>query len=146
VSIDPGNKVLRLSPDMRVLVAIRKGEQFAEISEFGDALKEYQRALDTHKNSSMAHYRVGEVFFLQHNYQSAANEFREVLNGDLEPKWVEVWAHIYLGKIFDITGQRERAVNEYTQAQRTRDNTQGAQDEVAKYLREAYRAASKEAV
>ena len=146
VSIDPGNKVLRLSPDMRVLVAIRKGEQFAEISEFGDALKEYQRALDTHKNSSMAHYRVGEVFFLQHNYQSAANEFREVLNGDLEPKWVEVWAHIYLGKVFDITGQRERAVNEYTQAQRTRDNTQGAQDEVAKYLREAYRAASKEAV
>ena len=25
-------------------------------------------------------------------------------------------------------------MNEYTQAQRTRDNTQGAQDEVAKYL------------
>jgi hypothetical protein len=45
---------------------------------------------------------------------------------------VEVWAHIYLGKVFDITGQRERAVNEYTQAQRTRDNTQGAQDEVSK--------------
>ena len=43
-------------------------------------------------------------------------------------------------------GQRERAVNEYTQAQRTRDNTQGAQDEVAKYLREPYKAASKEAV
>ena len=146
VLIDPGSKVLRLSPGMRVLVAIRKGEQFAQISEFGDALKEYQRALDTSKNSSMAHYRVAEVFFLQHNYQSAANEFRESLNGDLEPKWVEVWAHIYLGKIFDITGQRERAVNEYTQAQRTRDNTQGAQDEVAKYLREAYKAASKEAV
>jgi len=146
ISIDPGNKVLRLSPDMRVLVAIRKGEQFAEISEFGDALKEYQRALDTHKNASMAHYRVGEVFFLQHNYQSAANEFREALNGDLEPKWVEVWAHIYLGKIFDITGQRERAVNEYTQAQRTRDNTQGAQDEVSKYLHEPFRTTSKEAV
>jgi hypothetical protein len=48
---------------------------------------------------------------------------------------VEVWSHIYLGKIFDISGQRERAVNEYTQAQRTRDNSQGAQDEVAKYLR-----------
>lgn len=146
VTIDPAGKVLRLSPDMRVLVAIRKGEQFAEISEFADALREYQRALDTHKNSSMAHYRVAEIFFLQHNYQSAANEFREALNGDLEPKWVEVWAHIYLGKIFDITGQRERAVNEYTQAQRTRDNTQGAQDEAAKYLREPFKMASKEAV
>jgi hypothetical protein len=146
ITIDPNNKVLRMSPQMRVLVAIRKGEQYVEVSEFAEALKEYQRALDTQKNSSMAHYRVAQVFFLQHNWQSATNEFREALNGDLQPKWLEVWAHIYIGKIFDISGQRERAVNEYTQAQRTRDNTQGAQDEVAKYLRTPYKTASKEAV
>lgn len=146
VTVDPNNRVLRLSPQVRVLVAIRRGEQFAEISEYAEALKEYQRALDTSKSSSMAHYRVAEIFFLQHNYQSAANEFREASNGDLDPKWVEVWAHIYLGKIYDITGQRERAVNEYTQAQRTRDNTQGAQDEVAKYLRTPYSPKSTDAV
>ena len=146
VTIDPNNKVLRMSPQMRVEVAIRKGEQLVEVSEFAEALKEYQRALDTQKNSSMAHYRVAQVFFLQNNYQSAANEFREVLNGANQPKWVEVWAHIYLGKIFDISGQRERAVNEYTQAQRTRDNTQGAQDEVAKYLRTPYKTQSKERI
>jgi tetratricopeptide (TPR) repeat protein len=146
VTIDPNNKVLRMSPQMRVQVAIRRGEQLVEVSEFADALKEYQRALDTQKNSSMAHYRVAQVFFLQHNYQSAANEFREATNGDMDPKWIEVWSHIYLGKIFDISGQRERAVNEYTQAQRTRDNTQGAQDEVAKYLRTPFKVQSKEAV
>ncbi len=146
VTIDQGNKVLHMDPQMRVDVAIRKGEQFVQIAEFAEALKQYQRALDTQKTSSMAHYRVGEVFFLQHNYQSAANEFREALNGDNNPKWVEVWAHIYLGKVFDITGQRERAVNEYTQAQRTRDNTQGAQDEASKYLKQPYTEKSKEAV
>ena len=146
VLIDPSNKVLRMSPQVRVDVAIRRGEQFAQVSEFADALREYQKALDTQRNSSMAHYRVAEIFFLQHNYQSAANEFREVLNGDLLPKWTEVWTHVYLGKIFDITGQRERAVNEYTQAQRTRDNTQGAQDEVSKYLRQPYKEASREAI
>jgi tetratricopeptide (TPR) repeat protein len=146
VIIDPNNKVLRMSPQMRVDVAIRRGEQLVEVSEFADALKEYQRALDTQKNSSMAHYRVAQVFFLQNNYQAAANEFRETLNGDLQPKWLEVWSHIYLGKIFDISGQRERAVNEYTQAQRTRDNTQGAQDEVAKDLHTPYRTKSKEAI
>jgi hypothetical protein len=146
ITIDPGNKVLRMNPQVRVEVAIRRGEQFAQVSEFAEALKEYQKALDTQRNSSMAHYRVAEIFFLQHNYQSAANEFREVLNGDLVPKWTEVWTHIYLGKIFDISGQRERAVNEYTQAQRTRDNTQGAQDEVSKFLRTPYKEASKEAV
>jgi hypothetical protein len=147
VTIDPYNKVLRMSPQMRVAVAIRKGEQFVQISEFAEALKEYQRALDTQKNSSLAHYRVAEVFFQQHNWQSAANEFREALNGDLQPKWIEVWAHIYLGNIFDVSGQRDRAVNEYTQAQRTRDNTQGAQDAVGKYLHQPYQQAkSNEAV
>jgi hypothetical protein len=146
VTIDPGNKVLRMSPQVRVEVAIRRGEQFAAVNEYAEALREYQKALDTEKNSSMAHFRVAQIFFTQHNYQSAANAFRDVLQGDLQPKWVEVWTHIYLGNIFDITGQRERAVNEYTQAQRTRDNTQGAQDMVGKYLHQPYKEASKEAV
>jgi len=135
VTIDPNGRLLRYSDTMRVAVAIRRGEQFTEVSDFGEALKEFQKALETKRNSSLAHYRIADVFFLQNNYQSAANEFREVLNGDLDPKWTEVWSHINLGKIFDITGQRERAVNEYQLAQRTRDNTQGAQDEAAKYLK-----------
>ena len=138
VVIDPAGKVLRYGPSVRVAVAIRKGEEFAEISEFTEALQQYQKALETARNSSLAHYRIAEVYFLQNNFQSAANEFRESLNGDLEPKWIEVWAHIKLGNIFDITSQRERAVNEYEHARRTNDNTQGAQDEVAKYLKKPY--------
>jgi tetratricopeptide (TPR) repeat protein len=138
VVIDPGNRVLRYGNEMRVAVAIRRGEQFAELSEFGDALKEYQKALETTRNSSLANYRIAEVFFLQQNWQAAANSFREALNGDLEPKWTEVWAHINLGKIFDVTGQRERAVNEYNLAIRTKDNTQGAQEEAAKFLKTPY--------
>ena len=138
VVIDPSEQVLRYSIDIRVAVAIRRGEQFAELNEFGEALKEYQKALETNRTSSLAHYRIAEVFFLQNNYQSAANEFREVLNGDLIPKWTEVWAHIHLGMIFDITGQRERAVNEYNLAVRTKDNTQNAQEEAGKYLKTPY--------
>ena len=139
VIIDPNDHVLRYSPHMRVAVAIRRGEQFAEMSEYAEALKEYQKALDTQAQQfagALPHRR--DVYFLQNNYQSAANEFREVLNGDLEPKWTEVWAHINLGKIFDITGQRDRAVNEYRQALRTKDNTQGAQAEAGKYIAEKY--------
>jgi len=138
VTLDPGGKVLRFSNPVRVAVAIRRGELFVEISEFGEALKEYQKALEVDRNNSLAHYRIGEVFFMQNNFQSAANQFREALNGNLEPKWTEVWSHINLGKIFDITGQRERAVNEYKLAIRTKDNTQGAQEVAAKYLKEPY--------
>ncbi len=138
VTIDPNGTVLRWNPSMRIEVAIKRGEQFAEISEYGDALKEYQKALEVNHASSLAHYRVAEIFFNQGNDQSAANEFRESLNGDLSPKWTEVWAHIYLGKIYDVHGQRDRAVNEYNQAIRTRDNTQGAQEEAAKYLKQPF--------
>lgn len=138
VIIDPNNEVLRFDDAMRVKVAIRRGEQLVEIGEFAEALKEYQKALDVNRYSSLAHFRIAEVFFLQRNYQAAANEFREALNGDLEPKWTEVWSHINLGKIFDITDQRERAVNEYNLALRTKDNTQGAQEEAARYLQKPY--------
>ena len=74
-----------------------------------NALTEFNKALDVNKNSSLAHYRIADVFFLQRNYQAAANAYREALNGDGDPRWTEVWSHIQLGNIFDITGQRERA-------------------------------------
>ena len=119
-------------------MAIKRGEQFAAIGEFGDALKEYQKAIEVNRGSSLAHYRVAEVFLLQNNYQSAANEYRAALNGDNEPAWTAVWAHIKLGNIFDVSGQRDRAVNEYNQAIRTKDDTQGAQAEAAKYLKQPY--------
>ncbi|HZT38866.1 MAG TPA: M1 family aminopeptidase [Bryobacteraceae bacterium] len=138
VILDPNSRVLRFNPQMRVAVAIRRGEQFVQVAEFNEAFKEYQKALDVARNSSLAHYRVGELFFLQNNYQSAANEFREAINGDLDPKWTEVWSHIKLGNIFDITGQRERALNEYKQALRTKDNTQNALEVAGKYIQAPY--------
>lgn len=138
IKIDPETNVLRFNAKTRVLVAIRRGEQFAEIGQFNQALQEYQKALEVNRGSSLAHYRVAEVFFLQNNYQAAANEFREALNGDSDPPWTEVWSHINLGKIFDVSGQRERAVNSYNAAIRTRDNTAGAQEEAAKYLQKPW--------
>ena len=109
--------------------------------DLAEALKEFQKAMEPNKNSSLAHYRIAEAFFLQRNYQAVANAYRDPLNGYGEPKWTEVWSHIQLGKIFDITGQRERALNEYRQALQTNDNTQGALDEARNYLSAAFQRA-----
>jgi hypothetical protein len=136
--LDPNNWVLKNAPDLKVRVAIRRGQELTAMGNLSQALTEFNKALDTNKNSSLAHYRIAEVFYLQRNYQSAANEYREAINGDNEPRWTEVWSHIGLGKIFDITGQRERAVNEYRQALQTNDNTQGALDEARRYLEKPY--------
>ncbi|OFV94752.1 MAG: hypothetical protein A3F68_06190 [Acidobacteria bacterium RIFCSPLOWO2_12_FULL_54_10] len=138
IVLDPNHRILKLNDEIRLKIAITRGEHAAQRRDYQAALEEYQKALDQDRISSLAHYRVGEVFFLMRNYQSAANAFRQAINGDLEPAWAEVWSHIYLGKIFDITGQRDRAINEYQQAIRTNDNTQGAVDEANTYLKEPY--------
>lgn len=138
VVLDPKGQVLRYDDDMRVAVAIKRGEQFMEVAEYIEAQNEFKKALDVKRNSSLAHYRMADSYFKQGNYQAAANEFREALSGDLDPKWTEVWAHINLGMIYDITDQRERAVNEYKLAERTKDNTQGALEEAQKYISAKY--------
>ncbi|MGH9576425.1 MAG: tetratricopeptide repeat protein, partial [Terriglobales bacterium] len=142
IQIDPGNNVLKSSSDLQVRVAILRGQQLVQQGALAEALAEYQKALTANKNSSLAHYRIAEVFFLQRNYQAAANSYRDSLNGDGEPKWTEVWSHVQLGKIFDLTGQRERAIREYQQAINTNDNTQGAQDEARQYLATPYESRS----
>lgn len=139
ITIDPNNDLLKSSPKLRVRALIGRGEEMAQRGDFYEAIQEYQRALDVQKNSSLAHFRMAEASFYQKNYQAAASAFREALDGDLEPKWVEVWSRIYLGKIFDLSGQRDRAVNEYTKARDARDNTGGAQEEVARYLAQPYK-------
>ena len=144
VLVDPNNRVLKYNDSVRLRVAIARGEMAVEQRDYSGALEEYQQALDISRISSLAHYRVGEVFFLLRNYQSAANAFREALNGDLEPLWTEVWSHIYLGQIFDVTGQRDRAVNEYQQAVRTKDDTQGAQAVANEYLQQPYQRGGRE--
>jgi hypothetical protein len=139
ISIDPDNWVLKNTPDMQVRISILRGQQLVAEGDTPGALAEYQKALTANPNSSLASYRIGEVLFNQRNYQAAANAYRDALRGDDEPKWTEVWSHIALGKIFDVTGQRDRAVNEYRQAVQTNDNTQGAVNEARKYLQQPYK-------
>jgi hypothetical protein len=138
IGVDPDDKVLKNSGEVRMRASITRGQALVQQGDLAGALAEFNKALEANKNSSLAHYRVAEVFFLQRNYQAAANAYRECLNGDAEPRWTEVWSHIQLGKIFDITGQRERAVNEYRQALQTNDNTQGAGDEARRYIQKPY--------
>jgi hypothetical protein len=144
ILVDPDSWLLKNSPEMRIRVAILRGQQLVGQADFTGALQEYQKALDVNPNSSLASYRIAEVFFLQHNYQSAANAYRDALRGDDDPKWTEVWSHIHLGMIFDATGQRDRAVNEYRQALQTNDNTQGGLSEARKYLQTPYKPAPRQ--
>ena len=139
IAIDPENWVLKSTPDLQVRIAILKGQQLVAQGDLVGALAQYQKALVANPQSSLASYRIGEVLFTQRNYQASVNAYRDALRGDDEPPWTEVWSHIQIGKIFDLTGQRDRAVNEYRLAVQTNDNTQGALNEARLYLQKPFK-------
>jgi hypothetical protein len=138
VVVDPASRILKYDDSIKVAVELARGDQLVQQQAYLEAIKQYQLVLDLNKNSSLAHYRIGETLFRLRNYIAAAESMRAALNGDLQPKWVEVWAHLTLGKIFDATGQRDRALNEYQRALQTNDNTQGALDEANRYTQTPY--------
>ncbi len=137
--IDPNHRLLRVSGDIRLATLIAKGDELRRMGEYTAAITQYQQAIELKKRSSLAFFRIGEVFLEQRSTQSAANSFREALNGDLDPQWIEVWCYVNLGKIFDMAGQRDRALNEYQKALDTNDNTQGAQQVAQKHIEEPYK-------
>ena len=140
IKIDPNNLILKGSTSLRARAAIARGEEIAEQGRYFDAIAQYQKALAIQPGRPLANFRMGEAFFYQKNFQAAANAFREALQAVPEPseKWTEVWGHIYLGKIFDMLGQRARAVNEYSKAKQTNDDTGGAQAQAEALLKKPY--------
>jgi tetratricopeptide (TPR) repeat protein len=111
---------------------------FAQSNEYL-TLDDCAKAIKANPKNSMAHYRMGEIFFMNEEWNHAALEFLNAQRGDLDPKWIEVWAHIYAGMTYDLTGQRPRAVNEYRVALLTGDNTRGALDQAKKYIESPYK-------
>ena len=139
IQVDPQGWLLKSTPDLAVRVAVLRGQQAAAQGDYTGALAEYQKALDTNKTSTLASYRIGEIFVTQRNYQAAANSFRDALRGDGDPRWAECWSHVQLGRIFDVTGQRDRAVNEYRLGVQTNDNTQGCVNEARASMQTPYK-------
>lgn len=134
LKIDPNGKILMDSEQMRVSVHIALGDEYRDKGEYITAIEEYEKATALNARSSLAHFRLGETFFMQHSYSNAANSLRDSLNGDLTPEWVETWVHIYMGKVYDILGQRERAKAEYQKAINSKIDYNGAQAEAQRYL------------
>jgi tetratricopeptide (TPR) repeat protein len=84
--------------------------------------------------SSLARYCIAEFLLEKHAYQASVDAYRDSLAGDGNPVWTKAWSHIQIGKIFDITRQRERAVAQYQLAIETGDNTDGAINQARELL------------
>ncbi len=138
VVIDPGYKLLRISPDLRVSSIARRGiEQFKE-GNYVEAQTQFEAALKLDRSNSWIYYHLGLLFLEQRNFDLAIDNFKAALSGNLNPAWLAVWSNIKMGNAYDAKGDRTRAVAAYKRAENLGDTYDNAQDSVKKYLATPY--------
>jgi aminopeptidase N len=138
VVIDPGFKLLRISPELRVSSIARRGiEQFKE-GNYVEAQQQFEAALKLDRSNSWIYYHLGLLFLEQRNYDVAIDNFKAALSGNLSPAWLEVWSNIKMGNAYDAKGDRVRAVAAYKRAETNGDNYDNAQESVKRYLANPY--------
>ena len=138
VIVDPNNKILRMSDDLRVSIIARRGIEQIKEGNYAEAQQQLEGALKLDRSNSWVYYNLGLLFFEQKNWQQSLDNFNAALNGSLKPSWIEAWAHIKRGNAYDAQGNREKAVFEYKQAVSSGIDYDNAQAVAKKFLASPY--------
>src|SRR5918912_248452 len=138
VVVDPNNKILRMSDDLRVSIIARRGIEQMKEGIYAEAQQQLENALKLDRSNSWVYYNLGLLFMAQHNWQQALDNFQGAIDGNQNPSWIEVWAHIKRGNAYDAKGERNRAVAEYNKAVQSRIDYDNAQAVAKKYLATPY--------
>lgn len=98
-----------------------------------DKAKElFEMVVANHDSSSGdALYGLGVVASIQNEREKARDFFQKALQSPSSDKSVKAWSHIYLGRLYDVEGERRDALLQYQAAIDIGDNTRNA-IEVAK--------------
>jgi aminopeptidase N len=138
VIVDPNNKILRMSDDLRVSIIARRGIEQMKEGVYAEAQQQFEAALNLDRSNSWVYYNLGLLFLEQRNWQQALDNLEASLIGNLKPSWIEVWAHIKRGNAYDAKGERQRATAEYNKAVQTGIDYDNAQAVAKRYLATPY--------
>ena len=138
VVVDPNNKILRMSDDLKVSIIARRGIEQMKEGLYAEAQQQFEAALKLDRSNSWVYYNLGLLFLEQRNWAPAIDNFQAALDGTLKPSWIEVWARIKRGNAYDAKGERNRAVAEYNKALQSGINYDNAQAIAKKFLATPY--------
>jgi tetratricopeptide (TPR) repeat protein len=82
------------------------------------AKQAYLRILEQSNEKSVharAYYGLARIAVLQNEAELGERLFQKVLDSGPDP-WVKAWAHVYLGRLSDIAGNRDEAAKHYQNA------------------------------
>ena len=76
---------------------------------------------DPKGDHAQAHYVMARVNLMQREPDAAIEDFEQTLRLSKDPRTL-AWSHIYLGRLYDVAPDREKAVAEYQAALTVRDS------------------------
>lgn len=146
--VDPNNKILRISDDLKVSIVARRGIELFKEGQYAEAQQQLESALKLDRNNAWVYYNLGLVYFEQKNWQMALDNFQAAIDGvSSKAAWIETWAHIKRGNAYDAKGDRNKAVYEYNKAVQSGSDYDNAQAVAKKFINTPFdpKAASEQA-
>jgi tetratricopeptide (TPR) repeat protein len=96
-------------------------------------------ALEMDAANAQAHYLLGRIDLMQHDPDGAVEHLTKTVQLSHDPRSI-AWAHIYLGRIYDIEQppERDKAIAEYKAALASRDSQPDTKDAAEKGIKEPF--------
>jgi tetratricopeptide (TPR) repeat protein len=86
-----------------------------------------------------AHYVLARVNLMQRQPGAAIDDFEATLSSSKDPRML-AWSHIYLGRLYDVNAERQKALTEYQAALTVRDAQPDTKAAAEKGLKEPFTA------
>ncbi|HUZ96129.1 MAG TPA: hypothetical protein VMU57_14580 [Edaphobacter sp.] len=94
---------------------------------------------DPQGDHGQAHYLLARVDLMQRQPGAAIGDFQETLKSSKDPRTL-AWSHIYLGRLYDVMPDREKALAEYHAALAVRDSQPDTKDAAESGLKQPFAA------
>lgn len=94
---------------------------------------------DPRGDHAHAHYLLARVNLMQREPAAAIGDFEETLKASKDPRML-AWSHIYLGRLYDVVPDRQKALAEYRAALTVRDGRPDTKEAAEMGLKEPFAA------
>jgi len=121
--------------------AIEDADRLYSNKDYDRARQAYLHILEQNDERTVharAYYGLARIAVLQNDAEMGQRLFQKTLDSSPDP-WVEAWAHVYLGRLADVAGDREDAAKHYQNALAVNGASAAARHAAEQGIREAFK-------
>ncbi len=121
--------------------AIEQADKLYSGKDYVAAKQAYLRVLELTTDKPLharAYYGLARIAVLQNDAATGERLFQKVLDSDPDP-WTKAWSHVYLGRLSDVSGNRDEASTHYQAALNIEGASAGARQAAEHGLQQSYK-------